>query len=132
MKYVVTLNGKKYEVEVERGKAEAVYVGEATAPAAAPAPAPVAAPAAAAAAPAAAPAPVAAGEGDPITSPMPGTILDVRVAAGQAVKAGDILFILEAMKMENEIVAPKDGTITAVTTNKGANVDTGAVLASLK
>jgi len=119
MKYVVTLNGKKYEVEVERGKAEAVYVGEATAPAAA-------------AAPAAAPAPVAAGEGDPITSPMPGTILDVRVAAGQAVKAGDILFILEAMKMENEIVAPKDGTITAVTTNKGANVDTGAVLASLK
>lgn len=131
MKYIVTINDKQYEVEVERGKAVAAYIGEAPAPVA-----PVAAPAAAPApvatpAPAAAPAP-AAGEGDPICSPMPGTILDVRCQPGQAVQAGDILFILEAMKMENEIFAGKEGVVTSVVTTKGASVDTGAVLATVK
>ncbi|MBP3312901.1 MAG: acetyl-CoA carboxylase biotin carboxyl carrier protein subunit, partial [Butyricicoccus sp.] len=87
-------------------------------------------PAAAAPAPAAAPA-APAGAGDPVASPMPGTILDVRCSNGQAVKKGDVLFILEAMKMENEIFAPKDGTVTSVCTSKGAAVDTGATLCTL-
>lgn len=131
MKYIVTLNGKKYEVEVEKGNATAVYVGKAEEMTAA-APKAEAAPAAAKA-PAAAPAPAApAGAGDPIKSPMPGTILDVRVTQGQTVKEGDILFILEAMKMENEIVAPKDGTITSVTVAKGASIQTDQVLATLQ
>ena len=121
MKYIVTLNDKQYEVEVEKGKAVAAYIGEA------PAPAPVAAAPAPAAAPAAAP----AGAGDPITSPMPGTILDVRCQQGQTVKNGDILFILEAMKMENEIFASKDGTVTSVCVSKGASVDTGSVLCTI-
>lgn len=133
MKYVVTLNGKKYEVEVEKGEATAVYAGPAEAVTTA-APAPAAAPAAPAEAPAAAPAPSAApaGAGDPIKSPMPGTILDVRVSAGQAVKEGDILFILEAMKMENEIVAPRAGTVTSVAVAKGASVQTDQVIATIQ
>lgn len=128
MKYIVTLNDKQYEVEVEKGKAVAAYIGEAPAPApVAPAPAPAAAPAPA---PAAAPA-APAGAGDPVTSPMPGTILDVRCQQGQTVKNGDILFILEAMKMENEIFANKDGTVTSVCVSKGASVDTGSVLCTI-
>ena len=127
MKYVVTLNGKKFEVEVEKGQATAVYAGPAAPVAAAPAPA--AAPAAPAA-PAAAPA-APAGAGDPVSAPMPGNILQVKVANGQAVKSGDVLFILEAMKMENEICAPKDGTVTSVCVTKGATVETGSVLCTL-
>lgn len=123
MKYIVTLNDKQYEVEVEKGKAVAAYIGEAPAPAPAAAPAPAPAPAAAPAAP--------AGAGDPVTSPMPGTILDVRCQQGQTVKNGDILFILEAMKMENEIFANKDGTVTSVCVSKGASVDTGSVLCTI-
>ena len=69
--------------------------------------------------------------GEKITSPMPGTILDVKVAPGVAVKAGDVLVILEAMKMENEIVAPQDGTVAAVNVKKGDSVNSGDVLASL-
>ena len=134
MKYKVTLNGKTYEVEVEAGKAMLVDEYEAYAPAPAPAaaPAPTAAPAPAAApAPPAAPAaPLAAGE--TVSAPMPGNILSVNVSQGQAVKAGDILVILEAMKMENEIVAPRDGTIAQVVTAKGAVVDTGAPLIVLQ
>ncbi len=129
MKYIVTLNDKQYEVEVEKGKAVAAYIGEAAAPApvaAAPTAAPAATPAPAAAAPAA-----PAGAGDPITSPMPGTILDIRCQQGQTVKNGDILFILEAMKMENEIFASKDGTVTSVCVSKGASVDTGSVLCTI-
>ncbi len=135
MKYVVTLNGKKYEVEVEKGEATAVYACPAEAPVAAPAAAAPAAPAPAAAEAPAAPAaaaPVAAGAGDPVKAPMPGTILDVRASVNQTVKEGDILFILEAMKMENEIVAPKAGTVTSITVNKGASVQTDQVIATIQ
>lgn len=124
MKYVVTLNGKKYEVEVERGQATAVYAGEAAPIAPAPAaPTAAAAPAASAAAP--------AGKGEVVAAPMPGTILDIRCQVGQAVKAGEILFILEAMKMENEICAPRDGTVTAVCVSKASPVETGMTLCTL-
>ena len=125
MKYKVTLKGRTYEVEVEAGEAILLDEYEAIAPSA-----PAAAPAAAApaAAPAAPAAPVVTGAGDPVNAPMPGNILKVNVTAGQAVKAGEVLCILEAMKMENEIMAPKDGTVTQVLVSKGANVDTGAPL----
>ena len=108
-KYKVNVNGTVYEVTVEAMDGAA----------------PVAA-APAAAAPAPAPAPVAGGE--KVSAPMPGTILDVRVSNGAKVKKGDILFILEAMKMENEIMAPCDGTIASVNVAKGAAVDSGALL----
>lgn len=127
MKYVVTVNGKEFEVEVEKGQAKAVYTGPAAAPTAAAAAPAAPAPAAASAAAPAAP----AGAGEPLASPMPGNILDVRCSAGQSVKAGDILFILEAMKMENEICAPRDCTVTSVCVTKGATVDTGTALATL-
>ena len=127
----MTLNGKKYEVEVEKGEATAVYAGPAEAVSAAPAPAAPAAAAAPEAAPAPAPA-AAAGAGDPVKSPMPGTILDVRVSVGQTVKEGDILFILEAMKMENEIVTPRNGSITSVTVAKGTAVQTDQVIATIQ
>ena len=124
MKYKVTLNGRTYEVEVEAGKAMLLDEYEAIAPAA-PA-APVAAPVAAA--PAAAAAPAVTGAGEPVNAPMPGTILKVNVTQGQAVKAGTLLCVLEAMKMENEIMAPKDGTVTQVVVTKGASVNTGDAL----
>ena len=127
MKYKVTLNGRTYEVEVEAGKAMLLDEYEAIAPAApaAPAAAPVAA--APAAAPAAA-APAVTGAGEAVTAPMPSTILKVNVKVGDAVKAGTVLCVLEAMKMENEIMAPKAGTVTQVLATKGGSVDTGAPL----
>ncbi len=128
MKYIVTINEKQYEVEVEKGKAVAAYVGEAPAPAPAVAAAPAAAPAAAAPAPAPAAAP---GSGTPVNSPMPGKIIDIKCSQGQAVKNGDLLFILEAMKMENEIFASADGTISSICVNQGETVDTGAVLCTI-
>ena len=134
MKYVVTLNGKNYEVEVTESEAVITNITEAPVAAAPVAvAAPVAAPAPVAAAPEApapAPAPVAvAGDGVKVTAPMPGNILNVNVTAGQAVKKGDVMFILEAMKMENEIVAPEDGTVKQILAQKGATVDTDEVLA---
>ena len=126
MKYKVTLNGRTYEVEVEQGKAMLLDEYEAVAPAAAPVAAPVAAPTPAA--PAAPAAPVAAVAGEAVIAPMPGNILKVNVTAGQAVKEGDVLVVLEAMKMENEIMAPKSGTVAQVLVQKGSSVDTGATL----
>ena len=128
MKYKVTLNGRTYEVEVEAGKAMLLDEYEAIAPA------PAAAPTGAGAAPApavpAAPA-AASGAGSPINAPMPGTILKVNASAGQKVTGGTVLCVLEAMKMENEILAPKDGTVTQVLVSKGSNVDTGDPLVIL-
>ena len=123
MKYKVTLNGRTYEVEVEAGKAMLIDEYAAVAPVAPVAAAPVAAAPTAAAAPAAAGVTVSGGEA--VNAPMPGTILKVNVAQGQAVKEGDILCVLEAMKMENDIVAPKSGTVTQVVTSKGASVSSG-------
>ena len=127
MKYKVTLNNKTYEVEVEAGKAMLVDEYEAYAPAA---PAPVAAPVAAApvAAAPAAPAGAAIAAGEVVKSPMPGNILRINVAQGQRVEEGDVLLVLEAMKMENEIVATKSGTVAQIVAAKGAVVETGAPL----
>lgn len=126
MKYKVTLNGKKYEVEVEKGEAVLLKEYEAAAPAA-PVAAPVATAPAAPAAPAAAPAAasVQLGAGTAVNAPLPGTVLQIKASVGQAVKAGETVMIIEAMKMENEIVAPKDGKITSVVVQKGAAVNAG-------
>ena len=134
MKYVATLNGKKYEIEIERvdgykpldrgaaAVASAPIIAAAPAPvAAAPAPAPVAAPA---------PAPAAAG-GQSVDAPMPGKILDIKVKVGDAVSFGQCVVVMEAMKMETEIVAPAAGTIASINVSNGDTVDTGAVLVTL-
>ena len=110
-KYRVTVNGTAYEIELEE------LTGAAPAPAAA------------TAAPAPAPAPAAApAGGEQVTSPMPGTILSINVVAGDTVKRGQVLMVLEAMKMENEIMCPCDGKIASVNTSKGASVESGTLL----
>lgn len=127
MKYKVTLNGKTYEVEVEHGKAVLLDEYEALAPAPASAePAPVAQQQPVAAAPP--PAPVNLAAGETVSAPMPGNIIRVDIKEGDKVKAGQVLVILEAMKMENEIVAPIDGTVAQIVTSKGAVVETGSPL----
>ena len=143
MKYVATINGKRYEVEVEKvdayksldRNAPKAPVLAASAPrAAAPAPAPAAPAPATAPAPApapAAPAPAAAAGGTTVEAPMPGKVLSVKAAVGQAVKFGEPLVIMEAMKMETEIVAPADGTVSQVLVNTGDSVDTGAAMVIL-
>lgn len=128
MKYIITLNGKRYEVEVTKTEAAITGVTAVSAPSA-PASAPVPAPAPVAPPPAVGMTPAGPVSGEKILSPMPGNILSVNVSAGQAVKAGQVLFILEAMKMENEIVAPRDGTLKQVLAVKGQTVDTDALLA---
>ena len=129
MKYKVTLNNRTYEVEVEEDKAMLIDEYEAYAPAA---PAPVAAAAPVADAPAAAapaaPAGASLAAGELVKSPMPGNILKINVTQGQKVSEGDVLLVLEAMKMENEIVATKSGTVAQIVTAKGAVVETGAPL----
>lgn len=145
MKYVATINGKRYEVEVEKVDAYksldrngvaapkapvlAASAPRAAAPAPATAPAPAAAPAPAPAAPAPAAAPAAGGT--TVEAPMPGKVLSVKAAVGQAVKFGEPLVIMEAMKMETEIVAPADGTVSQVLVNTGDSVDTGAAMVIL-
>lgn len=130
--YTITVNGNVYEVTVEEG-----FTGKASVPAARPAaPAPAApapAPAPAAPAPAPAPAPAAAPAAGSITvsAPMPGKILGVKTSVGAAVKKGQVILILEAMKMENEIVAPEDGTVASVNVSVGEMVEPGATLATL-
>lgn len=130
----ITINGNVYDVQVEEiGSAAAAPAAAAPAPAA---PAPQAA-APAAPAPAAAPAAPAAkaevpADAELISSPMPGTIVSVNVKAGQQIKKGDTLLILEAMKMENEIMAPHDASVAAVHVNKGDSVESGTPLVSLR
>ncbi|MBO5433982.1 MAG: biotin/lipoyl-binding protein [Clostridia bacterium] len=125
MKYNVTLNGKIYEVDVT--ESDAVVTGISQVPVnTVVAPAPVAAPEAPAAAPAAAP---VAANGTQVKAPMPGTILAVKKNVGDAVKAGDVIVVLEAMKMENDIVAPCDGTVKSINAPKGSTVNTDDVLA---
>ena len=122
-RYSITVNGNVYDVVVEEADASGVTVAPvASAPVAAPAP--VAKPAAKPAAPAAAGATT-------VTAPMPGTILDVKVAVGQSVKKGDVICVLEAMKMENDIPAPADGVIASINVQKGASVAANDILASL-
>lgn len=132
MKYVATLNGKKYEVEIERVdeyrpldrgaqvSAPAPILAAAPAPKAAPAPAPAPAPAAA---------PSAGGQ--TVEAPMPGKILDIKVKVGDAVSYGQCVIVMEAMKMETEIVAPAAGTVAAINVSTGDSVETGAVLVTL-
>lgn len=122
-KFNITVNGSAYEVEVEELGGATAAAPRAAAPKAAPAaaPAPKAAPAPA---PKAAAAPVAAGA-TAVNAPMPGKVLSVAVKVGDAVKAGDVLMILEAMKMQNEIMAPADGTVSDVRVTAGQNVATG-------
>ena len=129
MKYEIKLNGRTYEVEVEIAEPMLMqeFRSHTPAPAAPTAPVTAAAPSAAAVA-----APTATGDGESVDSPMPGNILRVNVTAGQAVKEGEVLVILEAMKMENEIMAPKSGTVTQVLVEKGATVETGAPLVFIR
>ncbi|MBQ9328205.1 MAG: biotin/lipoyl-binding protein [Solobacterium sp.] len=123
-KFRITLNGVVHEVEVEE-----ISSSSAPAPVSA-APAPVAAPAAPKAAPAS-PAPAAAGAKD-VSAPMSGKILSIKVKAGDVIKSGDTLVILEAMKMENEIVATADGKVTSVNVTEGTNVSTGDLLIAIE
>ena len=122
-KFTVTVNGKSYDVDVEE------IGGQSAAPVAA-------APRMEAAKPAEAPKATPAGGNVPagaetVKAPMPGTILDIKVANGDAVKEGQVLLILEAMKMENEVVSPCDGTVASVNVAKGASVETGDVLVAI-
>ena len=121
----VNVNGASYQVEMENT----------VAPAAKPAPAQAASPAQVQTTPAAnaAPAPKAApaGAGKPVTSPLPGVIIEISVKEGQAVKAGQKVAVLEAMKMENEIQAPADGTVTAILVNKGDSIPEGAEIVKI-
>ena len=119
--YTITVNGTVYSVTVEEGTSTGAAPVAAAPVAAAPAPA----------APAPAAAPAGAQGSVTVNAPMPGKILGVKASVGQAVKKGDVVVVLEAMKMENEIVAPQDGTIASINVAVGDSVDSGAVLATL-
>lgn len=127
--YTITVNGTPYNVTVEEGTGAPVAaapVAAPAAPAAAPAPAPAAAPAAPAA-----PATQGTAGSVKVEAPMPGTILDVKVSVGDSVSSGSVLCILEAMKMENEIVAPQDGTVASINVAKSDSVEAGQVIITL-
>ena len=147
MKYIANVNGKRYEIELERVEDYRPMTREeiaapvtasapiVAAPAAPVAPTPVAAPAPVAPAPVAAPSPAAApvsAGASTVVAPLPGTILDIKVAPGQAVKTGEIVIIMEAMKMETEVVAAADGVVDSILVKKGDAVDTDATLITLK
>jgi len=132
MVYTVMINNKEYEVEVERGKANILKTREISiqntpAPSVAAARAPETAPV-----PAAPAAPAVQGGAEAVKAPMPGTILDIKVSQGARVKEGEILIILEAMKMENEVLAPRDGVVTQLFVSKGSSVSTGDSLVSIQ
>lgn len=129
MKYKITLKGTTYEVEVEKGEAMILdeYEAKSPVPPAPAAPVMVAAAPVAAAAPAAA-APAAIAAGTPVEAPLPGNIFAIKVKEGDAVKAGDVLVVIEAMKMENEVCAPSDGVVKQIAVAKGAMVATGDTL----
>lgn len=128
MKYKLNLDGRTYEVEVELAAPmqNQEFLSYAPASAAPAAPAAEAAPVAAPAAPS------VTGDGECVAAPMPGSILKVNVTAGQAINAGDPLVVLEAMKMENDIMAPKSGTVTQVLVERGSTVETGAPLVFIR
>ncbi len=126
-KYLVNVNGTSYEVMVEEINGAIPAAPVAAAPVAPAAPV-ISAPAAPVAAPAVPAAPVSAACGETISAPMPGTILSVSVKQGDTVKKGQVLMVLEAMKMENEIVSPKDGVIASVSVCAGTSVNTGVAL----
>ena len=109
-KFFVKVNGVGYDVEIEEVAGNGVQMPVQQTPAPAPAPA----------------------AGEAVKAPLPGTVLDIRVSAGQSVKSGDIMLVLEAMKMENEILAPRDGVVAGVSAVKGASVNTGDILVTLK
>lgn len=129
MKYIVTINNHNYEVEVEKGEAKVVKSNET---AAVPVTARTLTTAAADPAPLAASAVVQSADGDKITAPMPGVILQIKKGDGEQVKKGEAILILEAMKMENEVIAPKDGVIVQIIAAKGATVNTGDILAVMQ
>ena len=128
-KFNITVNGKSYEVEVMETSTTAASEPKAKA---APAPKPKVAPAPKKAEPVKKQAPAASGGGETVASPMPGTVLDIKIKEGDTVKKDDVLFILEAMKMQNEIRASKGGTVAKISVTKGASVNTGDTLAVLK
>lgn len=132
-RYNITVNGNTYEVIVEEVDAGATVVAPIVAPAPtyAPAAAPAPKDAAAPVAPKAAPKAIGAQGATKVTSPMPGTILDIKVSVGQSVKKGEVVCVLEAMKMENEIPAPCDGVVASINVQKGASVAANDILASL-
>lgn len=125
MRYIVTINNKNYEVEVEKGQASIVKTTEVAvknipiAPLTATLPSPAATT-------------VTSANGEAVTAPMPGTVINIKVNNGEKVKKGDVIFILEAMKMENEIVAPIDGVVVQIIAAKGSSVSTGDVLAVIQ
>ncbi|MGI5880509.1 MAG: biotin/lipoyl-containing protein [Syntrophomonadaceae bacterium] len=126
MKYIVTINDKSYEVEVEKGQANIVRTTQV-------APTPlqavnINATAIETTAPATPPVQTDTGPGEPLKAPMPGTIVAVHVHQGAAVKKGDILVVMEAMKMESEIMAARDGVVSQIMVTKGASVSTGDIL----
>ena len=130
-KYNITVNGTTYEVVVEEAGEVASAPVAVVAPVAAAAPAPAAAPAAPAAPKAQTPAPAGSTGANKVTAPMPGTILDVKVSVGQSIKKGDVVCVLEAMKMENDIPAPCDGVVASVNVQKGSSVNAADVIITI-